>query len=206
MRLWISGILRRREGITIVWQSSLHILSKVLKIIGQTIMIVASLVSIFPVLLLLVLILLSLFPVCRWVSIAITEDFNPGDMKVPTFYASRFNEGKPWMPVFLMSVAGVVFGGIHCAGWFFIFPSNSEAILWRVSSVILTSLSFSLPLLFLLMRRTELNSLLPAVLVIAVIVYVLSRLFLLVEAFISLRHLTPGLLALVKWTSFIPHI
>ena len=41
---------------------------------------------------------------------------------------------------------------------------------------------------------------------IMLLVYVVSRLLLLVEAFVSLRHLTPGMLALVKWTSFIPHI
>ena len=41
---------------------------------------------------------------------------------------------------------------------------------------------------------------------IILLLYVVSRLLLLVEAFISLRQLTPGMLALVKWTSFIPHI
>ena len=43
------------------------------------------------------------------------------------------------------------------------------------------------------------------VLAIIFLVYVVSRI-LLVKAFISLRHLTPGMLALAKWTSFIPHI
>jgi hypothetical protein len=41
--------------------------------------------------------------------------------------------------------------------------------------------------------------------VFAITIYVLSRLLLLVEAFISLRHFA-GMFAIVKWTSFIPHI
>ena len=112
-----------------------------------------------------------------------------------------------------MSVVGVVFGGIHCVGWFFDFPSSDEAMLWRVSSVVLTGITFLFPLLVLLSyvfvgtsnsRRRQQFAI--AVSTIILIAYVVSRLLLLVEAFISLRHLTPGMLALVKWTSFIPHI
>ena len=111
-----------------------------------------------------------------------------------------------------MSVAGAVFGGIHCAGWFFNFPSSDEAMLWRVSSAVLTGIAFLLPLLvYLIMKASNLNSHLLeqfvlSVLTIVLLAYVVSRLLLLVEAFISLRFLTPGMHALVKWTSFIPHI
>ena len=80
-------------------------------------------------------------------------------------------------------------------------------MLWRVSSAALTGSAFLLPLLSALIRLIKDDSEfgLP-VLAIMLLVYVFSRLLLLVEAFISLRHLTPGMLALVKWTSFIPHI
>ena len=47
-----------------------------------------------------------------------------------------------------MSVVGIVFGGIHCAGWFFNFPSSDEAVLWRVSSTVVTGIAFLLPLLY----------------------------------------------------------
>ena len=81
-------------------------------------------------------------------------------------------------------------------------------MLWRVSSAVLTGSAVLLPgLLVLLQRtiskeRTKEHFGIP-VLAIILLVYVVSRLILLVEAFISLRDLTPGMLALVKWTSFI---
>ena len=135
-------------------------------------------------------------------------------MKVPTFYSTS-KDGEEVAYIFFMSIVGVVFGGIHCAGWFFSFPSSDEAMLWRVSSAVITGIAFLLPLLFYLIVETPSDSfrgllyvrgLLLFIASVAIIAYVASRLLLLVEAFISLRYLTPGMLTLVKWTSFIPHI
>ena len=81
-------------------------------------------------------------------------------------------------------------------------------MLWRVSSAVLTVVAFLSPIiggfLALLSETREYFGI--AVSAIIMLVYVVSRLFLIVEAFISLRHLTPGMLVLVKWTSFLPHI
>ena len=130
-------------------------------------------------------------------------------MKVPTFYsfytAEKEGEVQVRAHVFLMSIIGVIFGGIHCVGWFFIFPSSDEAMLWRVSSVVLTGIAFLFPLHIYIVRKTN-NFIIGQSVIIILLVYVVSRLLLLVEALISLRHLTPGMLASVKWTSFIPHI
>ena len=135
-------------------------------------------------------------------------------MKVPTFYSTSKDRNEGAFTYF-MSVVGIVFGGIHCAGWFFTFTSSDEAMLWRVCSVILTGIAFLLPLLFSLVYFLEgtlnLSSnrsmyIYVPVFTIILLVYVVSRLLLLVEAFVSLRLLTPGMLVLVKWTSFIPHI
>ena len=82
-------------------------------------------------------------------------------------------------------------------------------MLWRVSSAVLTGSAILLPILAGLLVSIldePQNRFGHLVLAIVLLVYVVSRLLLLVEAFISLRHLTPGMLALVKWTSFIPHI
>ena len=130
-----------------------------------------------------------------------------GDMKIPTFYAEESGEDATAI-VICMPVVGVVFGGIHCVGWFFDFPSSAEAMLWRVSSVVLTGIAFLIPIiaLFMAILSDFQEYFAVAVTAIIILVYVVSRLLLIVEAFISLRHLTPGMLALVKWTSFIPHI
>ena len=138
---------------------------------------------------------------------AMTDDshFNVGDMKVPTFYSSVGGEMIAYN--LFMPLVGVVLGGIHCVGWFFNSPSSDEATLWRVSSTVLTGIAFLLPILFpfvgflltiLSSHRERLGVIAITVLSMILLLYVVSRLLLLVEAFISLRHLTPGMLALVK--------
>ena len=85
-----------------------------------------------------------------------------------------------------------------------------ECMLWRVSSAVLTGIAFLFPILFLFLviifQGDHTYTGIIAGFTPILLVYVVSRLLLIVEAFISLRHLTPGILALVKWTSFIPHI
>ena len=146
-------------------------------------------------------------------------DSDIDDMKIPTFYADSESEWENFRDaaprVICMSMVGVVFGGIHCVGWFFDFPSSDEAMLWRVSSAVLTGIAFLFPILSLSMailfgdsiiRTDQRQYFIIAVSTMILLVYVVSRLLLLVEAFISLRYLTPEMLTLVKWTSFIPHI
>ena len=208
----VSGkISESRQQITIIWQS-LSILSKVSILILCTIMIPFIFALTFSILLTLVFVIPGLFLCFRWISILGIDEFNTGDMKVPTFYSAR-QDGSGVTYTFVTSVVGVVFGGIHCVGWFFNFPSSDEAILWRVCSAVLTGIAFLLPLLVYLLylfMKTPNNhrwqQFAIAVFTIILLVYVVSRLLLLVEAFISLRHLTPGMLALVEWASFIPHI
>jgi hypothetical protein len=151
----------------------------------------------------------------RWMTMMMLfeDNFDAGIMKVPTFYSSTLHDGELPATFLLLSITGVVFGGIHCAGWFFTFPSNDEVILWRVSSAVVTGIAFLIPSSFYLFglvssesTETGIVTLWLVVTFFAVITYVLSRLILLVEAFISLRHLTTGMLEVVKWTSFIPHI
>ena len=158
----------------------------------------------------------------RWLSILTTDHFNTGDMNVPTFYCTDTGmERDELASIFVMPVVGVVFGGIHCIGWFFSFPSSDEAMMWRISSAVLTGTAFILPIflsfVFFCLFFSEFFSrifsssnyrriIFTIFFSIILLVYVVSRLLLLGEAFISLRHLTPGMLVLAKWTSFVPHI
>ena len=130
-----------------------------------------------------------------------SHQVNINDMKVSIFYSMEDVDGVLLVPIFIFPVVGAIFGGIHCVGWFFNFPSRDEATLWRVSSAVLTGSAVLLPILFLLLGNFGV-----LILPILLVVYVVSRLLLFIEAFISFRDLTPGMLALVKWTSFIPHI
>ena len=196
-----------RRQISIIWES-LPILSKVLILIRCTIMIPFLFALTLFILLTMVFVIPGLFLSVRWLSILAIDEFNTGNMKVPTFY-SKGSDGSLLVYIVFISAIGIVFGGIHCVGWFFIFQSSGEATLWRVSSVVLTCTAFLLPLFAYLSTnflRNRWDPFVVPVFTIILLVYVVSRLLLLVEAFISLRHLTPGMLALVKWTSFIPHI
>jgi hypothetical protein len=101
----------------------------------------------------------------------------------------------------------LLFGGIHCIGWDFSFPSRTEHLLWRISSAAITGI----PFLFAFghgMQVDFLNNtvfsfrhnfaLLP--------LYVLFRLVLLVLSLITLRSLPASALQTVEWTTFLPHI
>jgi hypothetical protein len=113
-----------------------------------TIMIPLLFALVLPILLILVFVIPGIFLLDRWVSILVTDNINAGDMKVPTFYSSSSSEDLNLLAyTFMTSVVGVVFGGIHCIGWFFNFPSSEEAMQWRVSSAVLTCIAFLSPLL-----------------------------------------------------------
>ena len=200
-------ISERHRQITTFWQS-IPIIGKVLILISLAIIIPFLFALVIPLLLTLAFVTPAIFLIHRWISILASDYFNTGAMKVPTFYSTS-RDGDEVTYILFMSVVGGVFGGIHCAGWFFHFPSSYEAMLWRVSSAILTGVAFLLPLLFYFILETSSDIVRWVVYITAVlsfIAYVVSRLILLVEAFISLRHLTPGMLTLVKWTSILPHI
>ncbi|KAI9456629.1 hypothetical protein F5148DRAFT_1017592 [Russula earlei] len=98
-------------------------------------------------------------------------------------------------------VVTLAFGGIHCIGWSFAFPSGAEHILWRVASVTITTF----PILLIpagFSHSSFANSLYFAL----VFIYMLSRLVLLVLPFLSLRSLPTAAYHLIHWTSFIPHV
>ena len=116
----------------------------------------------------------------------------------------------------LLTLVFVISGSALYDRWTEILGASDEAMLWRVSSAVLTGSAILLPILGLLMIiRQLLNAFLlfkpqsrtdRPVVAIVLVVYIVSRLILLVEAFISLRHLTPEMLALDRWTTFIAHI
>ena len=117
-------------------------------------------------------------------------------MKVPTFYSMENDDGVTLGFAILFPIVGLIFGGIHCAGWFFDFPSRDEAVLWRVSSVVLTGSAVLLPLLAILLvsifKDFEFHEKFSIIIFSTIlIVYVVSRLFLLVEALPPLDTLPP---------------
>ncbi|KIK42237.1 hypothetical protein CY34DRAFT_805141 [Suillus luteus UH-Slu-Lm8-n1] len=125
-------------------------------------------------------------------------------------------------------VSGMVFGGIHCLGWNFLFPRHTEQTLWRVASTGMTCSPLMFTSMFataLLMDILELEFGLQlitsresppifyiflffggAVNTLSAYLYIFARVTVIVLMFMSLRSLPPGAYYKVAWTDFIPHI
>ncbi|KAK0451373.1 uncharacterized protein EV420DRAFT_1311942 [Desarmillaria tabescens] len=101
---------------------------------------------------------------------------------------------------------GGLFGAIHCAAWSFDFPSHTEKVLWRASSLaIVIGLFYGVG--HILMRKgTSMNFGSIVLSVLAVGVYIVARITLIILALLEFRSLPPLALRTVNWTTFIPHI
>ena len=136
-----------------------------------------------------------------------SEAVDENAMRVPTFYAPT--EGHGFFKVRIMAmIVAMLFGGIHCAGWNFPFPSHTELIIWRVSSLItvIVPYTFAPSLVAAFAGMNTIDTPVFWVLMPGIGIYVLARLTLLVEALTALRHLPPGAYAVVEWTALLLHI
>ncbi|KAH9959090.1 hypothetical protein BC827DRAFT_527183 [Russula dissimulans] len=128
------------------------------------------------------------------------------EKRVSTFYPCDW--GDITYGPFLVIITASAFGGIHCIGWSFTFPSSIERTLWRAASVSITSVPFPLALPTLLADHVpdRLANMTLFLCGLQLFLYVLSRFVLLVLPFLCLRSLPPTAYHVVHWTSFIPHV
>jgi hypothetical protein len=140
--------------------------------------------------------------------------------KVHPFYALNTSDKESNRIVGAVSIIGIIFGGIHCAGWDFLFPTHAEEITWQVASVVVTGVPCLMVISVLsqsIFFQTEtfclerfFEDLKDVSTTIAIYfglpIYIIARLVLLTEALIALRNLPPGALLEVQWTSFLPHV
>jgi hypothetical protein len=136
--------------------------------------------------------------------------------------------------LFMLSIfLPALYGGIHLSAWKFDFPTRAEAILWKTASLIIigsgiliitisgcvwcvfSALSFDFLRLGYIdfISQPGLNrahrvvqTVCKAVIAFLIFFYGLSRVYIVVEAFISLRHVPIGVYSAVPWTQSIPHI
>jgi hypothetical protein len=129
-----------------------------------------------------------------------TPDNNPF-MSYDSIYDALNN---PIMPA-AFALAALFIGGIHCAAWNSLFPTPIERILWRVASILVLSLA---PLEYLMIFVSTSYShvlewtgryLIPGL-------YVILRLFIIIEMFASLRKVPPAVYHQPHWSDFIPHL
>ncbi|KAL8653966.1 MAG: hypothetical protein Q9226_003621 [Calogaya cf. arnoldii] len=119
------------------------------------------------------------------------------------------------------------YGAAHATAWTFIFPTVVERLLWRIACIdtiagVVSLLAFfsivvfhhehghkQLPKSFL----TREPGIMPLVYRLVVVVgvlnfpfWILSRMYIIVEPVISLRHVEIGVYQTVEWTDYIPHL
>ncbi|TFK62612.1 hypothetical protein BDN72DRAFT_964440 [Pluteus cervinus] len=139
---------------------------------------------------------------------------------VPTFYGTKIPD--KWNLVLSWSCfIGMIFGAIHFLSWHSAFPTRTELVLWRTSSIVL----IAQPALLLLTGLSHqidkrapdgsyreliarIFNLFFIILswVIGPIPYILARFCLLILALFALNHLPPRALDNITWTSYIPHL
>ncbi|KAI9873382.1 MAG: hypothetical protein M1830_000472 [Pleopsidium flavum] len=112
-------------------------------------------------------------------------------------------------------------GAIHISAWNFVFPSKTEKLLWRICSLTTAAVPVFVISVFLLtmcclnslLRYPRLRRYIKTVhsfistympLMLGLVVH--CRAFLIVESFISIRHVPIGVYASVSWTKYIPHL
>ncbi|KAF9471913.1 hypothetical protein BDN70DRAFT_845003, partial [Pholiota conissans] len=147
-----------------------------------------------------------------------TPEIKHDAKKIPTFYAKSTGDYAQHMLILVgVGAIGGFFGGIHCIGWNYFFLSHAEVIIWRVSSILITAVPgiMAIAAIALYIGATQpafcnigefVGGLLLIVAAAGTIPYLVARILLLVEAFISLRDLPPTALLAVRWTSFLPHV
>ena len=144
---------------------------------------------------------------------SISEDSNM--VRVPSFERTIKLEPENAMDKFIGYGSAVMFGAIHCAAWTFEFPSIAEEILWKVCSILVICGLICLALYVITGYTVWIGENSRAVwwkqwldLLYGVIIglYIFAWISLIVQPFVALRDLPPGVFKAVQWTSFIPHI
>jgi len=128
------------------------------------------------------------------------------EKRVDTFYPHKWAPTSKIVSIFLVISITEAFGGIHCIGWTFTFPSSTERTLWRIASLSMTCVPVAFPPLLLISNMLGSDPYLAMPSMSLLLLYVLSRLALLVLPFLCLRSLPPTAFHVVHWASFIPHV
>jgi hypothetical protein len=129
-----------------------------------------------------------------------------GVRPIPNDFVPRsLDRGDDTVAYFLLGLGlgSSLFGGIHVAAWNFAFPTQVELILWRVASIYCTVFFYLFIVVLVLLDRFEWFDNQMRKLVSSL--YVLARVFMIVEMFRTLCFLPPDAYT-STWATNIPHL
>jgi len=204
-----ASVHEHKQDPTLVWDSMQELLENTLKHIHNRVQssIVLKLIDVFayPLRLMFDIMLQVMGP----------QFIEPRAQEVPPFYGGDLSINEQVFMALCSGIFAAVFGGVHCLGWSFQFPSQTEQMLWRASSVITTGV----PVVFVVYRLVSLairkliggggssESIIVGIpITLLTILYGCARIMLLSLVIVSLRSLPPGALEADSWTKLIPHI
>lgn len=111
-----------------------------------------------------------------------------------------------WVNHLIILLAVSIFGACHLTGWNFDFPTYVESLLWRVASVCCVVLPLGIAWTLKFLPDRYFDDSIAWVWVPLAPLYVIVRLFLIVEVFIGLRIAPASVYQTVQWSQFFPHI
>ncbi|KAF2017710.1 hypothetical protein BU24DRAFT_420757 [Aaosphaeria arxii CBS 175.79] len=117
----------------------------------------------------------------------------------------------------VLAFAGAAYGAIHIAAWNDFFPTQVERYLWITSSVAIGASGIFLWIFFLIKERvekidraasragrTKVFSLIARFVIVPL--FIIARVYLVVEAFVSLRRVPKEVYETPEWTRYLPHL
>jgi hypothetical protein len=128
------------------------------------------------------------------------EDFTPR-MKLQ---GANLGGDATWVTQIAVALC-LGFGAIHVGGWNFYFPSITEQMLWRISSVACAVLPFVL-LLVTYSQECYSETLYEIPLKVLMVLYFLFRIYMFAEMFISLRAAPASVYQTPQWSQYFPSL
>lgn len=124
-------------------------------------------------------------------------------------------KGESSSSAWVIAGAVVITSAAHASAWNYAFPTHAEQVMWRVSSISLAGPSFAVVIGGWQWLGRPLNKTLYTIIddyihlifgFIFLPLYLLGIIFIIVEAFISLRKVPLGTYDSVQWMDFWPHV
>jgi len=177
--------------------------------------------TVFIFLLVTTVLLLPLFSLLFLISFIFTAVFGiittstvtPNSFHVPSFYSPTTKSDK-YSRMVVFAIFGVIFGGLHCIGWNFTYPTAFEQHIWRASSLAITVIPLIVAPIDYILENYKLDKgflkvvrlILDLIMTILLFIYVPARLTLIGLAFALLRKQPQDAFLAVDWNQYIPHL